>query len=266
MPLVRWTDWTLRALFDPACAACGGPIGPERVGPVCGGCWSDVRIVSPPWCDRCGEPLRSWRHSPENGACCARCVALPPQFDLARAFGLYEGALREIVHALKYRSHRSLGRPLGALMKSTDRGLLAAADVVVPVPLHPWRHLRRGFNQADELAQALGRPVWRPLRRRTLGVPQAKLRGDQRRTNVQTAYSVSPLRAGAITGRPRYVVLIDDVMTTGATLDACSRALREGGVEWIGALTLARAANAASGGAARLLPPPSALHSSGVRR
>jgi ComF family protein len=136
----------------------------------------------------------------------------------------------------------------------------------VPVPLHPWRLFRRGFNQADELAQALGRRVWRPLRRRTLGLPQARLRGDHRRANVQTAYCVSSLRAGAINGRPKYVVLIDDVMTTGATLDACSRALREGGVEWIGALTLARAANAASGGAARLPPPLRALHSSGVRR
>ena len=261
MTLVRWTDWTLRALFDPSCAACRGPIGPERLGR-----WSDVRIVSPPWCDRCGEPMRAWRHGPDRGDCCARCVALPPQFDLARAFGLYECALREIVHALKYRGHRSLGRPLGALMKRADGGLLSGADAVVPVPLHPWRHLRRGFNQADELAQALGRRVWRPLRRRTLGLPQARLRGDQRRTNVQTAYCLSPLRAGAIARRPKYVVLIDDVMTTGATLDACSRALREGGVEWIGALTLARAANAASGGAARRLPPPRALHASGVRR
>jgi ComF family protein len=268
--LERWTDWTLRALFDPSCAACRGPVGPGRVGPVCRGCWEAVRIVSPPWCDRCGEPVRSWRHSPGSSGSCSRCVAHPPQFDLARAFGLYEGALREIVHALKYRGHRSLGPPLGALMKSADAGLLAGADAVVPVPLHPWRHWRRGFNQADELAQALGRRIWRPLRRRTLGLPQARLSGERRRTNVQTAYCVSSLRAGAIARRPRYVVLIDDVMTTGATLDACSRALREGGVEWIGALTLARAVTkgptAATGGAARQPPPPRARQPSGVRR
>jgi ComF family protein len=193
-------------------------------------------------------------------------MAHPPHFDLARAFGLYEGALREIVHALKYRGHRSLGAPLGGLMEKTDRGLLAGADAVVPVPLHPWRHFRRGFNQADDLAQALGRPVWRPLRRRTLGVPQARLSGHQRRTNVQTAYCLFRLRAGAPARRPRYVVLIDDVMTTGATLDACSRVLREGGVEWIGALTLARAAASASGGATRRPLLPRALHSSAVRR
>jgi ComF family protein len=194
-------------------------------------------------------------------------VAHPPQFDLARAFGLYEGALREIVHALKYRGHQSLGAPLGALMKTAGSALLAQADAVVPVPLHPWRQWRRGFNQADELAQALGRPVWRPLRRRSLGVPQAKLSGEQRRTNVRTAYGVSRARAGAISKRPKYVVLIDDVMTTGATLDACSRALREGGVEWVAALTLGRAAStAASAGATQRPPPPHAPHSSGVRR
>jgi ComF family protein len=132
--------------------------------------------------------------------------------------------------------------------------LLAGADAVVPVPLHPWRHLRRGFNQANELAQALGRPVWRPLRRRTAGVSQAKLSGEQRRMNVQTAYSLSPVLAGPPARRPKYVVLIDDVMTTGATLDACSRVLREGGVEWIGALTLARAATSAASGAAAQRP------------
>ena len=194
-------------------------------------------------------------------------MAHPPQFDLARAFGLYEGALREIVHALKYRGHQSLGAPLGALMKTAGSALLAQADAVVPVPLHPWRQWRRGFNQADELAQALGRPVWRPLRRRSLGVPQAKLSGEQRRTNVRTAYGVSRARAGATSKRPKYVVLIDDVMTTGATLDACSRALREGGVEWVAALTLGRAASsAASAGATQRPPPPHAPHSSGVRR
>ena len=151
-------------------------------------------------------------------------------------------------------------------METTGRELLAGADAVVPVPLHPWRHFQRGFNQADELAQALGRPVWRPLVRRTLGVPQARLSGHQRRTNVRTAYGFFRLRAGSPACRPKYVVLIDDVMTTGATIDACSRVLREGGVKWIGALTLARAVTSASGGATPQPPLPRALHSSAARR
>ena len=261
-------DSALRALFDPSCASCRGPIGPHRIGVVCGECWDTVRRVTPPWCDRCGEPYRSWRHASDgSGSRCPRCVAQPPHYDVARALGLYEGALREMVHALKYSGHRSLGTPLGALMRSADPRLLAAADVVVPVPLHPWRQLRRGFNQADELARALGRPVWRPLRRRTLGVPQAKLSGDERRTHVRTAYGLSKIRAIVQARRPKYVVLVDDVMTTGATIDACSRVLRESGVEWIGALTLARASTSdGSGGGAPRLQPPHAPHPWEVRR
>jgi ComF family protein len=192
---------------------------------------------------------------------CARCASHPPHFDHARACALYEGAVRHIVHALKYRGHQSLGRPLGALMRETGRVWLAEADAVVPVPLHPWRRLRRGFNQADVLACALGRPVWRPLVRRRLGTPQARLSGDHRRRNVHGAYALA-LSAGWIArGRPRTVVLVDDVMTTGATLDACSELLRDAGVEWIGALTVARAAHAiAAAGEAtpphRPLPAP----------
>jgi ComF family protein len=239
----RWADWTLCALFDPYCASCRGPVGPDRVSVVCGVCWRSVKLVSPPWCDRCGEPHQSWRHQ-SNGSTCPRCVNQSPHFDVARAYGLYEGALREIVHALKYRGYRSLGAPLGALMKSADCGLLSNADVVVPVPLHPWRQLRRGFNQAEELARALGKPIWRPLRRRKLGSPQAKLAGDIRRTNVQNAYAFSRFHSMTRSNRPKHIVLIDDVMTTGATIDACSRMLREIGVEWIGALTLARAVRA----------------------
>lgn len=264
--LLSLADSALRTLFDPSCASCRGPVGADRIGVVCGECWQAVRVVTPPWCDRCGEPYRSWRHASE-GSRCPRCVAQSPHFDVARAFGLYEGSLRGMVHALKYSGHRSLGPPLGALIRSADRHLLAAADVVVPVPLHPWRHLRRGFNQAEELARALGRPVWRPLRRRSLGVPQAKLSGDERRSNVQTAYGLSLIRSAVQRSRPKFVVLVDDVMTTGATIDACSRALRESGVEWIGALTLARASTSdASGGAVPPLQQPREPHPWEVRR
>lgn len=267
MVISRWSDWALRALFDPTCAACRNPLGPERVGPVCRTCWNAIKVVRQPWCDRCGEPLRSWRHPAGERTTCARCLSQPPQFDSARAYGIYEGSLREIIHALKYRGHQSLGTPLGALMKMSNDGLLAGTDAVVPVPLHPWRYVRRGFNQADELAQALGPPVWRALRRNTLGVPQAGLRADRRQANVRGAYCLSLMRRGGRRRRARRVVLVDDVMTTGATLDACSRALREGGVEWIGALTLARAAT--SGAPAAAGPPPPqllALHSGAARR
>lgn len=246
----------MRALFAPACVACRCPIGGDRHGPVCADCWANIRAISAPWCDRCGEPLRSWRSNP--GDTCARCREHPPHFDHARACGLYDGALRHIVHALKYRGHQSLGPPLGQLMRDAGRDLLGHADVVVPVPLHPWRRLRRGFNQADTLACALGRPILRPLMRRRLGLPQVSLSGERRRTNVSDAYGLSMTWRWSRRARPRRVVLVDDVMTTGATLDACSRVLRDAGVEWIAALTAARAVTTAAPSveAAPLPPQP----------
>mgnify|MGYP002629335715 CR=1 FL=1 len=181
-----WIGGALDAVFAPRCVACRKPTGPHRSGPVCAACWQSVQALSPPWCARCGEPSRTGlTASPGH---CARCQAHPPHFDEARALGVYTGALRHIVHALKYRGHQSLGAPLGALLRDRGDDILSAADAVVPVPLHPWRHLQRGFNQADELARTLGPPVWRPLRRRRLGTPQAGLRGQDRLTNVRDAY------------------------------------------------------------------------------
>jgi ComF family protein len=200
-----WTDRALIALFAPACAACHALLDPRRTGPVCAECWSSIRPA--------------------------------PQTDDARAAGIYEGSLRQIVHALKYRGHASLAKPLGVRMRAAAADWLDDA-VVVPVPLHPWRSLRRGFNQADLLACALGRPVWRPLRRRRLGRPQAGLRADERRANVADVYA---LRRGRRTNVPDTVVLVDDVLTTGATVDACGRVLREAGVQRVRVLTAARA-------------------------
>ena len=265
--IAEWVGWALDVCFAPTCAACRGPLGPDRHGPVCLACWSAIRTVSQPWCDRCGEPLRSWRRLPGSDIICARCRAHPPHFDHARACGLYDGALRRIVHALKYRGHQSLGAPLGALMREAGRDWLMHADVVVPVPLHPWRKLRRGFNQADILACTLGLPVWRVLRRRRLGAPQATLSGDERRANVRGAYGLSRSAGGRAGLRPRAVVLVDDVMTTGATLDACSQVLRDAGVEWIAALTVARAAHFSPLAEAKQRPrPPRGPHPSTLRR
>lgn len=212
--------------------------------------------------------MKSWRQCSDVAAMCGRCLAHPPHFDRARAFGLYEGPLRQMIHALKYRRHQSLCGPLSLLMRQADDGLLAGADAVVPVPLHPWRRLRRGFNQSEVLARGLGRPIWRPLRRRSLGVPQAGLSADLREANVRDAYTLKRRWTDAGAGLPRRVVLIDDVMTTGATLEACSVLLRDSGVEWIGALTAARAATLSAPPAGATRPPqrPRALRLSAPRR
>jgi ComF family protein len=173
-------------------------------------------------------------------------------FTLARSAGRYEGSLRQVIHAFKYEGRRVLAQPLADLMKAAGEPVLAGADAVVPVPLHPWRALQRGFNQADDLARALGLPVWRVLARTRHGPPQAGLPASRRHANVRRAYAIrTPMLVppfGVWLDGPakrllknRVVVLVDDVMTTGATLDACGRLLIAAGVRSVRALTAARA-------------------------
>lgn len=232
----------IRVFLAPECAACGALLARPLDGTVCGGCWARVSRITPPWCVLCSDAIAAWRRDHQI---CARCRRLPPHFAIARSGGRYDAALREIVHAFKYGGRRTLAAPLAALMRDAGGDVLHGADAVVPVPLHPRRALQRGFNQADDLARELGLPVWRVLRRRRHGPPQASLPAARRRSNVRAAFAprqwmlAAPWRAAALVGRS--LVLVDDVMTTGATLDACSRVLLEAGVRRVSALTAARA-------------------------
>jgi ComF family protein len=126
-------------------------------------------------------------------------------------------------------------------MRTHGAAVLNDADFIVPVPLHPWRRLRRGFNQADALASRLGPPVVRALWRTAATLPQAGLRPAQRRRNVRDAFRISPLVPRSRL-QDACIVLVDDVRTTGATLDACARTLTEAGAREVRALTTARAA------------------------
>jgi ComF family protein len=227
----------IRILFAPSCAGCARVLARPLAGVVCDACWREVAAITPPWCECCGDALPSWRVA---GPLCARCRRRPPAFTRARSAGQYDGALRELLQAFKYGGRRALARPLAERLAAAGADMVAAADALVPVPLHPWRRLRRGFNQADDLAAELSRvarlPVWRALGRTRHGPPQAGLPAARRHANVRAAFVVR--------GRRRYdhVLLIDDVMTTGATLDACGRALAAAGVKVVWALTVARAA------------------------
>jgi ComF family protein len=162
---------------------------------------------------------------------------MPRSIGRCRAIGEYEGSLRAIVHALKYGGRRSLARPLAARMRQQGAAVLAGADVAVPVPLHASRRRERGFNQADDLARHLGLRVVAALRRVRPTVPQVSLAAARRHGNVRGAFAATRA-AAALAGQ--IVVLVDDVSTTGATLDACARALGEIGVREVRALTAAR--------------------------
>ena len=189
--------------------------------------------------------LPSWRVLDPPRAMCPACRRRPPSaVEIARAAGDYDGALRQIIHAFKYDPRRSLGRPLGQLLREAGSDLLEEASCVVPVPLHPWRRLYRGFNQAADLAATLPIPVVHALWRRRMTAPQTGLAAGARRRNVRGAFRLSPLLRRSVIQTmiaERIVVLVDDVRTTGATLDACAHVLRDAGAKEVRALTVARA-------------------------
>ena len=155
--------------------------------------------------------------------------------------------MKEIIHALKYEGRRTIAPRLGALMRGCGASLLRDADVVVPVPLHPRREFQRGFNQADDLARQLGLPVAPLLKRVVFTRSQIELPADERHENVRNAFAFCPARPERGAGEsapsrrvPGIVVLVDDVSTTGATLEACARVLKAAGVKEVRALTAAR--------------------------
>jgi ComF family protein len=162
----------------------------------------------------------------------------PPRSAIVRscAIGPYEGSLRAIVHALKYGRRRSIARELGGRMRDGGEEVLAGATAVVPVPLHWRRHRRRGFNQAADLAAALGIPIVHALKRVRATSSQTGLAASRRRANVRGAFAVR--RRTDVRGLS--IVLVDDVATTGATLEGCARALLAAGASEVRALTAAR--------------------------
>jgi ComF family protein len=212
-------------------------------GPVCRACWSSVRPVTPPACHVCGQPLPSWRTISVAAERCAACRRRPPAFDRGAVACDYADVMRAIVHAFKYDGRRSLARPLGRLLREAGHAVLDGADAVVPVPLHPWKRLRRGFNQAADLAGTLDLPVRAVLRRSRATRTQAGLTPGQRRRNVAGAFALArwPWRTRLSAVENQILVLVDDVMTTGATLDACARVLKRAGAREVRTLTLARA-------------------------
>jgi ComF family protein len=167
---------------------------------------------------------------------CARCRRRRSSLACGRAIGPYTGSLRDIVHALKYGGCRSLAPRLAARMRVSGAEMLADADVVVPVPLHRRRRRGRGFNQAEDLARHLDRPMLVALRRVRSTVSQTDLPAARRHANVRNAFALRRRRDV----RGLRIVIIDDVCTTGATLEACARVLREAGAGEVSALTAAR--------------------------
>jgi len=204
---------------------------------VCRACWRGILPLTPPLCAICGDPLSSWRVTCVPLGECPRCRRGRPSVDRALAIGEYDGSLRAIVHALKYEGRRTLAGRLSSLMRDRGADILAGAACVVPVPLHPSRRRERGFNQAADLARHLGLPVRHALRRVRATATQAALPAAQRHRNVRHAFAATRSARGL---HGQIIVLVDDVCTTGATLDACAVVLKAAGIAEVRALTAAR--------------------------
>jgi ComF family protein len=230
----------VNGVLPPRCLACGAMV--DEVDSLCGPCWGAISFFAPPWCTVCGLPFA---HPMGEGAVCAECARRQPSWDRARAVLRYDRHSRRLVLMLKHGDQTHLAGALGRWMYRAGGEALASADLLLPVPLHWTRLFGRRFNQAALLAKAIrragGPPVaadWLVRRRRT---PSQGLLGPlARERNVRGAFA---LRRGRSVAGKR-VVLVDDVLTTGATADECARVLRRAGAAYVGVLVLARAIRA----------------------
>ena len=228
----------LDAILPPQCLSCRDLVA--EPGQLCAECWSGIRFIDAPFCAVCGRPFE-FDAGPET--LCGDCAAHLPAYTRARAVMIYDEASRDLILGFK-RGDRLEGAPaFGQWMVRSGRSLLDGADFILPVPLHRRRLFARRFNQAAVLAHAIGKSAGIPvladgLVRKRATPSQAGLSRAGRYRNVRGAFAVRPRRRDTLRGR--HVVLVDDVMTTGATIESCARALLKGGAARVSVITLAR--------------------------
>lgn len=242
-PLRELTD----LIAPPACLLCSAPLLPAAAvpssapgdAPVCGGCRARLMANRPPACQRCGLPIRA---SFDAVVTCRLCEETPPAFDAARAPWRYSGAARQAIRSFKFRRRWRIGRWLARHMAACAASTLplAEVDAVVPVPMHRLKRWLHGYDPACELSRRLAQLLEKPhvpsaLHRARWTRPQARLAWRARRANVRRAFRADP---GAVRGRR--VLLVDDVLTSRATADACAEALKRSGASRVYVLTAAR--------------------------
>jgi ComF family protein len=219
------------------CAACREPVGGEG---LCAACWSRLAFIAPPYCERLGIPFP---YDPGPGVLSVEATADPPAYQRARAAVRYDDVARKLVHAFKYGDRLDLAPLMGRWMVNAGRALLAEADAIVPVPLH-WRRLwMRRFNQSALLGEVIGKAsgvaVAHGVLARVKATPQqVGLSQTERADNVQGAFRVPAAAKADVVARK--LLLVDDVLTSGATVDACARALLRARAAQVDVLVFAR--------------------------
>lgn len=237
--LARARRGVIDLVFPPLCVLCREPVAdPDS---LCPECWNTLQFIDGPVCACCGLPFEV-DAGPDT--LCGTCLAHPPEFDKARAILCYDDAGKKPVLALKHADRLDLVPAFARWLERTAQPVLADADMIVPVPLHPLRLWKRRYNQSAELARGLARRTgiaFEPLilkRQKATPSQGAMPSAEARRRNVRGAFTVPKTRRASVKGKR--ILLIDDVLTTGATVSASARALKRAGAECVFVLALAR--------------------------
>ncbi len=233
----RLADWLVDWLTPPKCVACRADV--TAGASLCLSCWQTLSFIDEPVCEALGIPFD---YDQGDGALSPAAIAEPPAWDRARAAVAFTETARHLVHLLKYNDAQEAGLVMARMMLGPGRKLIAECDWLVPVPLHRRRLWRRRFNQAAVLARVLSRQTGKPmlhdvLLRASPTRSQVGLTAEERRRNVRRAFAVPPERRPAIEGKA--VLLIDDVRTTGATVEACAAVLKQAGAARVDVLSFA---------------------------
>ena len=232
---------TLDVALPPLCPSCRDLVTDSG---LCPACWSKLAFIAPPYCPRLGIPFA---YDPGPGILSMQAIAEPPAYQRARAAVRYDDVARPLVHAFKYGDRMDLAPMIGRWMARAGQELLGEADALVPVPLH-WRRLwTRRFNQSAALAEQISRESGiavapAALKRVKATAQQVGLSRKDRAANVQGAFRVAHSEKAEVAGRR--LIVVDDVLTSGATADACARALLRAGAAQVDVLVFARVVDA----------------------
>ncbi len=223
----------LNLLFPSTCPSCKSASDSHTFNPFCTSCWKKIKRYTGPACRVCGIPTVS-----PHTSICAQCLTTPPPFSKVLFYGIYEGILREAIHCLKFKGVRRLSMPLSRLLEDLP---IPEVDLIVPVPLHKENLQNREFNQSALIARHLSRKLLTPLHLTLLKKPgktpaQTEVSGKERLRNLRNVFGIS----GDF--ERRTVLLVDDVITTGATVTECAETLRRAGARQVTVIALARSA------------------------
>jgi ComF family protein len=239
--LRQWGARLLDIVYPPGCLVCRAAVANH--GGLCVTCWRQIRFIEQPCCDRLGVPFE--RDLGQGNLISPEAVANPPAFRRARAVARYDSdGARALAYRLKYRDRMDLAEPMGRWMARAGTGLLSDADLIIPVPLHRRRLFARRFNQAAALARVVSRESGVPLDAMSLlrikpTATQVGFSRSQRIANLSGAFQVDDACASQLRGKN--ILLVDDVLTTGATANAATRALLKSGANHVDLLVFARA-------------------------